>query len=526
MTHRTVGSAVTAQAGRPAGKQTSSPSPKLVVASNQGATQVAKDPEPRQPSAKSSGHTSTSTTRTMSAAQPHCSTETPASSHTKAQAQDQGAKQASRHHASPPGAPAGSQTRSQANAQTNKSSGTQTGTHTAPGGSAGAQAGMEAENGSGGAGGGAGPLCTPEERAKLTQLLVHDKSITNSASRKVCSSDFYSFGKVVGVGSFAKVRVARHKLTGQQVAIKTYEKSKVKDTNQWKRIQQEIKLMEKLDHPLVIRLFETIESPRRVHIVMEYLPGANLCAHVKAKRRLPEHEAKRIFADVACSLEYLHAQHVVHRDIKLENIIFDKQGNAKLIDFGFSVNCKDKRLKVFCGTPSYMAPEIVKRAEYKGKPTDIWSLGVILFAMISGCFPFSAKAYPDLYKKIVRGHYRFPDNLFSPGAQELVSSMLVMDPGKRPSISQVRAHPWLKDSQSLAHNPKLLHASVAAQFAVSRDAQADVYPQAVSRMEVLGIAKQELLGDILAKKRNGLTTCYYLLVFAMGLRSTASTATG
>ncbi len=351
------------------------------------------------------------------------------------------------------------------------------------------------------------PTATADEREHLQRLLVSTRPKDRS------STDFYSFGKVVGVGSFAKVRVARHKLTGQHVAIKTYEKAKIKDPNQWRRIQQEIKLMERLDHPLVIRLFETVESSRRIHLVMEYLGTSNLCTHVKAKRKLHEEEARRIFSQIAQGLEYMHVQSIIHRDIKLENVLFDEDHNAKLIDFGFSVQCKDKKLKVFCGTPSYMAPEIVKRTEYKGKPVDIWSLGVVLYAMLSGCFPFSAKTYPDLYKKIIKGHFRYPES-FSPSLRDLISNMLRADPNDRFTVQQCRSHPW---TQQFA--PKSLKCTKAAQFTVSKDPRHDVYREVLDRMMVLGINRDELVSDIMHRKRNSLTSCYYLLAVAMRMRT-------
>jgi serine/threonine protein kinase len=189
----------------------------------------------------------------------------------------------------------------------------------------------------------------PNEREYLEKLLVS----ANPKDRS--TTDFYSFGKVVGTGSFAKVRVARHKLTGQLVAIKTYEKAKIKDANALKRIHQEIKVMEALDHPLISRFFESIESAKRIHLVMEFLGEGNLCTYIKDKRKLGEDESRSIFSQLCMGLEYMHNLDIVHRDIKLENVLFDPERNAKLIDFGFSVPCKaDKRLKVFCGTPSYV----------------------------------------------------------------------------------------------------------------------------------------------------------------------------
>jgi len=346
------------------------------------------------------------------------------------------------------------------------------------------------------------------ERAHLEQLLCSSRPKDRS------TTDFYSFGEVVGTGSFAKVRLAVHKLTGQRVAIKTYEKNKIKDSHALKRISQEIKLMERLDHPLISRFFEAIESARRIHIVMELIGEGNLCSYIKDKKFLPEDEARGIFSQLCSAVEYLHSQHIIHRDIKLENVLFDSQHNVKLIDFGFSVQCKEpKTLKVFCGTPSYMAPEIVRRSEYLGKPVDMWSLGVVLFAMLSGCFPFSAKAYPDLYKKVLKGSFKFPES-FSPVVRHLVTNLLCGDANRRMKVSAARAHPWLK-----THTEVNLKFTPTATFTVSKDARDDLYREAVTRMGALGVDETTLCNDVTAKRRNSLTTCYYLLASAMSLRT-------
>ena len=283
--------------------------------------------------------------------------------------------------------------------------------------------------------------------------LSYLQSIVSSGNLKGRSTtEFYTIGKVVGVGSFAKVRLAWHKLTGQAIAIKTYEKSKMKDASHLRRVQQEIKVMEKLNHPRLIRLFETLESPKRIHLIMEFVSAGNLCSYVKRRRRLPEEEARKIFYQISVALSYMHEVEIIHRDVKLENVLLDKDGNSKLIDFGFSVFSKDKKaLKVFCGTPSYMAPEIVRRIEYEGKPVDAWSLGVVLYALVCGCFPFSAKSYPELYKKIMRGQFRIPDTL-SQGVKDLIRNLLVLDPRKRFTVQQAKNHPWVHSGKGGAFN--------------------------------------------------------------------------
>eukprot|EP00611_Tribonema_gayanum_P016801 TRINITY_DN2921_c0_g1_i4.p1 TRINITY_DN2921_c0_g1~~TRINITY_DN2921_c0_g1_i4.p1 ORF type:complete len:843 (-),score=157.03 TRINITY_DN2921_c0_g1_i4:998-3451(-) len=227
--------------------------------------------------------------------------------------------------------------------------------------------------------------CTPQERHRLQRLLLSLQcsagGLGASASGKGCTSlEFYSMGVLLGEGSFAKVRRACHKLTGQAVAIKTYERAKVTDPQQWKRIQQEVRLMERLNHPRVVRLFETVEGPKRTHLIMEACSGGNLCT---------------LLDQILQAVEYLHVREIVHRDLKLENILLDEARNVKLVDFGFATSvAQGRRLHVFCGTPSYIAPEIIKRTDYAGKPVDIWSLGIVLYALLCGCFPFSVPRIP------------------------------------------------------------------------------------------------------------------------------------
>merc|ERR1711988_2057042 len=140
---------------------------------------------------------------------------------------------------------------------------------------------------------------------------------------------------------------------------------------------------------------------------------------------------RQIFVQICQSVLYMHSLNIVHRDIKLENVLFNTDKEANLIDFGFSVVCpKDKRLKVFCGTPSYMAPEIVKRTQYEGKPVDMWSMGILLYALLCGCFPFRAKSYPDLYRRIARGTFAIPEEL-SASVKDLLRQFLTVDVSQR-----------------------------------------------------------------------------------------------
>jgi len=354
-------------------------------------------------------------------------------------------------------------------------------------------------------------FCSKRDALELRKLLMLSfgtrGGIVPSSSAVM---DMYMVGKVVGVGSYGKVRAAWHRLTGSKVAIKTYDKAKLKDPAHWKRVHSEIKIMEQISHPRIARMYEAVETPKRMHLIMECLDGGNLCSYVKAKRRLSEEESKRIFFQILQAIDHLHDLGVSHRDVKLENVLFVDDKDIKLIDFGFSTVCQPgKKLKVFCGTPSYMAPEIVRRSEYEGKPVDIWSMGILLYALLCGCFPFRAKAYPDLYRRIARGTFAIPDELSVP-VKDLLRQLLNVDAATRITAHQALRHPWLQ--VQLLNAPNIDKMRLETTILISDKPSDDLDDQVLSELEKFGIAKDELIRLVLTKTHSSLSTLYYLLL--------------
>ena len=182
---------------------------------------------------------------------------------------------------------------------------------------------------------------------------------------------------------------------------------------------------------------------------MEYVSGGSLHGYLKAHkdRRLPETEAKRVFKQVVEGIRYCHSRCITHRDIKLENLLLDGDKNIKIIDFGFSTCIpNDKKVKIFCGTPSYMGPEIVNKTEYCGPPADIWALGVLLFTMLCGCFPYRGATDEELYSKISAAGYKVPTEVLaelSPEAVDLLASLFILNAEKRPTAKEILSHAWL-----------------------------------------------------------------------------------
>jgi len=259
----------------------------------------------------------------------------------------------------------------------------------------------------------------------------------------------YVIGRIIGQGAYASVRLAYNKVLGKKVALKVYDKRKLKEPQRQKGIYREIYILGKMNHSNILKLYDAFDTDNHVILATEYIRGKSLHAHIKSQpnRKLEEWEAKRIFKQIVCGIEYCHSRSIVHRDIKLENLLLSEHNEAKVIDFGFSTRMpNNKKIKIFCGTPSYMSPEIVLRKEYTGPPADIWALGVLLYAMLCGTFPFKGKNDKELYRAISTVKISFPEHL-SESAISLIRRILQFDPEKRPTASEIVKDPWLTTNE-------------------------------------------------------------------------------
>jgi len=266
----------------------------------------------------------------------------------------------------------------------------------------------------------------------------------------------YIIGKQIGQGAYATVCFGLHKETSRKVAIKIYEKYKLLDPQRRKSVRCEIRLMERLRHPNIVIFHEALDTSKQIYLVMDFVGGGSMHHFLKKRpgRRLEDQVAKRLFYQVCQGIKYLHDRHIVHRDVKLENLLLDEAGTVKIIDFGFStIVPPGKKLKIFCGTPSYMSPEIVSRKEYPGFCADIWAMGVLLYALLCGSFPFRGQNDRDLYRKIVRGVFQIPEHVGSE-ARNLLNRVLTTDMARRPAVDDVLNDQWLhghKDDLYFAH---------------------------------------------------------------------------
>ena len=254
----------------------------------------------------------------------------------------------------------------------------------------------------------------------------------------------YRLGKTLGIGAFGKVKLAHHIITGQKVAVKILNKGKIKHMSMAEKVQREINILKMCTHPHIIRLYEVIDTPSDIFVIMEYVSGGELFDFIVSRGRLPPDEARQFFHQILSGIEYCHYHKIVHRDLKPENLLLDSDNNIKLADFGLSNVAHDGDfLRTSCGSPNYAAPEVISGNLYAGAEVDVWSMGVILYALLCGTLPFDDESIPNLFKKIKSGMYSLPSHL-SQSARDLILRLLVVDPMKRITIPEVRQHQWFQ----------------------------------------------------------------------------------
>ncbi|KAI1751770.1 protein kinase SNF1 [Xylaria castorea] len=255
----------------------------------------------------------------------------------------------------------------------------------------------------------------------------------------------YNIIKTLGEGSFGKVKLAVHRSTGQQVALKIIARKKLISRDMVGRVEREIEYLQLLRHPHIIKLYSVIKTQNEIIMVLEFA-GDELFDFIVARGKLDELYARRFFQQMVCAVEYCHRHKVVHRDLKPENLLLDDQLNVKIADFGLSNIMTDGNfLKTSCGSPNYAAPEVIGGKLYAGPEVDVWSCGVILYVLLVGRLPFDDDHIPSLFAKIQRGVFTIP-HWIKPQAADLIRKMLQTNPVQRATIDDIRQDPWfLKD---------------------------------------------------------------------------------
>ena len=254
----------------------------------------------------------------------------------------------------------------------------------------------------------------------------------------------YIIGETLGKGSFGKVKLATHEVTEHKVAVKILNRQKIKSSQMDKKIKREITVLKLFRHPHIIRLYDVMETTTDIFMIMEFINRGELFDYIVQNGKLTESAARRFFQQIVSGVEYCHHYQVAHRDLKPENLLLDSELNVKIADFGLSNLMKDGDfLKTACGSPNYAAPEVVSGMLYAGPEVDVWSCGVILYALLCGRLPFDEDSIPALFQKIKGGKYSLPTSMPS-GPRDIIKKVLVVDPMKRMTLEDIRKTSWFE----------------------------------------------------------------------------------
>ncbi|KAF2871588.1 serine threonine protein kinase-like protein SNF1p [Massariosphaeria phaeospora] len=333
----------------------------------------------------------------------------------------------------------------------------------------------------------------------------------------------YTIVKTLGEGSFGKVKLATHQVSGQKVALKIINRKRLVTRDMAGRIEREIQYLQLLRHPHIIKLYTVITTATDIIMVLEYA-GGELFDYIVTNGRLAEDKARKFFQQIVCAVEYCHRHKIVHRDLKPENLLLDDQFNVKIADFGLSNIMTDGNfLKTSCGSPNYAAPEVISGKLYAGPEVDVWSCGVILYVLLVGRLPFDDEYIPTLFKKIAAGNYSIP-NYLSPGAISLIKKMLMVNPVHRITVAEIRQDPWFtKDLPSYLEPPpeEFYNTGVDPNKAIDPNSLAPSQPPAVVQKlhetvvgklgKTMGYAKHDVQ-DALARDEPSAIKDAYLIV--------------
>uniref|UniRef100_A0A8C6KKG3 Serine/threonine-protein kinase MARK1 n=1 Tax=Nothobranchius furzeri TaxID=105023 RepID=A0A8C6KKG3_NOTFU len=309
----------------------------------------------------------------------------------------------------------------------------------------------------------------------------------------------YRLLKTIGKGNFAKVKLARHVLTGREVAVKIIDKTQLNPTS-LQKLFREVRIMKVLNHPNIVKLFEVIETEKTLYLVMEYASGGEVFDYLVAHGRMKEKEARAKFRQIVSAVQFCHQRRIVHRDLKAENLLLDADMNIKIADFGFSNEFTvGSKLDTFCGSPPYAAPELFQGKKYDGPEVDVWSLGVILYTLVSGSLPFDGQNLKELRERVLRGKYRIPFYM-STDCENLLKKLLVLNPVKRGSLEQIMKDHWM----NVGHNDEELKPYTEPEPDFNDSSRIEL-------MVTMGFPKDEITESLQSQKYDEVMATYLLL---------------
>ncbi|KAI9245910.1 kinase-like domain-containing protein [Sporodiniella umbellata] len=313
------------------------------------------------------------------------------------------------------------------------------------------------------------------QQAKLA--VDYNELLKELSAQEMTSVGCYTIGETIGQGTYGKVRQGFHKLTGKLVAIKKISKQHAP------LMAREIHHQKQIKHPNVVMLYEMITTESAIHIISELCPNGDLLDALELSGgRCSEERVHRWFGQLADAISFCHSQSIVHRDLKLENILLDTEDNVKICDFGFArYTQKNQYLETFCGSLSYSAPEIILRKKYTGPETDIWSLGVILYTLLAGEYPFDDDSEVITQRKITQADYQMP-YYFSSKLSSLIHNMIQVEPSNRLTADALLHHPWVIETEENTLDEGLTpSSSTSSNNSNVSDIDLDLLPQLVKK---------------------------------------------
>ncbi|KAL6974198.1 Son of sevenless 2 [Sarracenia purpurea var. burkii] len=310
----------------------------------------------------------------------------------------------------------------------------------------------------------------------------------------------YQVGRTIGEGTFAKVKFAKNTDTGESVAVKVMAKSTILKHKMVDQIKREISIMKIVRHPNIVRLHEVLSSRTKIYIVLEFVTGGELFDKIVHQGRLPENESRRYFQQLIDAVAHCHSKGVYHRDLKPENLLLNSNGNLKISDFGLSALPQQgvDLLHTTCGTPNYVAPEVLSNRGYDGAAADVWSCGVILYVLMAGYLPFEETDLPTLYKKVNAAEFSCPF-WFSAEAKMLIHKILDPKPKTRIGIEGIKNDPWFQknyvdignreDEEVTLDDVRAVFDDIEDQYVTEQSGNSDNGPLVMNAFEMITLSQ-------------------------------------
>uniref|UniRef100_A0A672S271 BR serine/threonine kinase 2 n=1 Tax=Sinocyclocheilus grahami TaxID=75366 RepID=A0A672S271_SINGR len=320
----------------------------------------------------------------------------------------------------------------------------------------------------------------------------------------------YRLEKTLGKGQTGLVKLGVHCVTCQKVAIKIVNREKLSESVLMK-VEREIAILKLIEHPHVLKLHDVYENKKYLYLVLEHVSGGELFDYLVKKGRLTPKEARKFFRQIISALDFCHSHSICHRDLKPENLLLDEKNNIRIADFGMaSLQVGDSLLETSCGSPHYACPEVIRGEKYDGRKADVWSCGVILFALLVGALPFDDDNLRNLLEKVKLGVFHMP-HFIPPDCQNLLRGMIEVDAGNRLTLELIQKHTWYIGGKNEPEPEQPVPRKVAIRSVPSAD---DIDPDVLESMHSLGCFrdKNKLMKDLLSDDENQEKMIYFLLL--------------